>query len=94
MHSPILPFAEAPLSWTGRRLSVPCAELRALLPQPFYDMVDGMRMDLIKARYETWDELYEYCYRVAGTVRPPQTARCHAACTMRRRPLSSGALTP
>lgn len=25
-------------------------------------------MDLYKARYETFDELYEYCYRVAGTV--------------------------
>lgn len=31
-------------------------------------MIDGMRMDLIKPRYETFDELYEYCYRVAGTV--------------------------
>lgn len=36
--------------------------------QPFRDMIDGMRMDLVKQRYETFDELYEYCYRVAGTV--------------------------
>ena len=36
--------------------------------QPFRDMVDGMRMDLVKPRYQTFDELYEYCYRVAGTV--------------------------
>ena len=36
--------------------------------QPFLDMIDGMRMDLIKTRYATFDELYEYCYRVAGTV--------------------------
>jgi len=36
--------------------------------QPFRDMVDGMRMDLVKPRYENFDELYEYCYRVAGTV--------------------------
>jgi len=35
---------------------------------PFYDMIDGMRMDLVKWRYTTFDELYEYCYRVAGTV--------------------------
>lgn len=34
--------------------------------QPFRDMVEGMRMDLNKSRYETFDELYEYCYRVAG----------------------------
>ena len=36
--------------------------------QPFYDMIDGMRMDLVKSRYATFDELAEYCYRVAGTV--------------------------
>jgi phytoene synthase len=36
--------------------------------QPFKDMVNGMRMDLVKTRYENFDELYEYCYRVAGTV--------------------------
>jgi len=36
--------------------------------QPFRDMIEGMRMDLKKSRYETFDELYEYCYRVAGTV--------------------------
>ena len=27
-----------------------------------------MRMDLVKPRYKTFDELYEYCYKVAGTV--------------------------
>lgn len=36
--------------------------------QPFRDMIGGMRMDLGKMRYETFDELYEYCYRVAGSV--------------------------
>jgi hypothetical protein len=36
--------------------------------QPFRDMIDGMRSDISKARYKTYDELYEYCYRVAGTV--------------------------
>lgn len=36
--------------------------------QSFRDMVEGMRMDLYKPRYRTFDELYEYCYRVAGTV--------------------------
>lgn len=35
--------------------------------QPFDDMIEGMRMDLEKFRYQTWDELYLYCYRVAGT---------------------------
>jgi len=36
--------------------------------QPFRDMIDGMRMDLVKSRYQTYDELYGYCYKVAGTV--------------------------
>lgn len=36
--------------------------------QPFRDMIEGMRLDLTKSRYETFDELYEYCYRVAGAV--------------------------
>ena len=34
----------------------------------FFDLIRGMRMDLEKARYETFDELYEYCYNVASTV--------------------------
>ncbi|KAL7614114.1 phytoene synthase 2, chloroplastic isoform X1 [Lactuca sativa] len=36
--------------------------------QPFKDMIQGMRMDLVKSRYKTFDELYLYCYYVAGTV--------------------------
>jgi phytoene synthase len=36
--------------------------------QPFRDMIAGQRMDLAKNRYQNFDELYLYCYRVAGTV--------------------------
>nr|ADW08475.1 phytoene synthase [Lilium lancifolium] len=36
--------------------------------QPFKDMIEGMRMDLKKSRYKNFDELYLYCYYVAGTV--------------------------
>ncbi|XP_048129572.1 phytoene synthase 2, chloroplastic-like [Rhodamnia argentea] len=36
--------------------------------QPFKDMIEGMRMDLRKSRYENFDELYLYCYYVAGTA--------------------------
>jgi len=35
---------------------------------PFKDMIQGMRMDLTQSRYETFEELLTYCYRVAGTV--------------------------
>ncbi len=36
--------------------------------QPFRDMIAGQQMDLYRSRYETFDDLYLYCYRVAGTV--------------------------
>ena len=36
--------------------------------QPFRDMIAGQRMDLYRSRYETFDDLKLYCYRVAGTV--------------------------
>ncbi|XP_050379838.1 phytoene synthase 2, chloroplastic [Argentina anserina] len=36
--------------------------------QPFKDMIEGMRMDLRKSTYKNFDELYLYCYYVAGTV--------------------------
>ncbi|MBF2002694.1 MAG: phytoene synthase [Synechococcales cyanobacterium C42_A2020_086] len=36
--------------------------------QPFRDMIAGQRMDLYRNRYETFEELELYCYRVAGTV--------------------------
>ena len=34
----------------------------------FYDLLRGVEMDLAKNRYETFDELKEYCYLVASTV--------------------------
>jgi len=36
--------------------------------QPFRDMISGQRMDLVRDRYETFEDLKLYCYRVAGTV--------------------------
>ncbi len=36
--------------------------------QPFRDMIEGQRMDLYRSRYQTFEELELYCYRVAGTV--------------------------
>merc|ERR1719313_685621 len=36
--------------------------------EPFEDMIKGMVMDLDQNRFETFEELYLYCYRVAGTV--------------------------
>ncbi len=36
--------------------------------QPFRDMIAGQRMDLVRDRYQSFDDLLLYCYRVAGTV--------------------------
>ena len=42
--------------------------------QPFRDMIAGQRMDLYRSRYQTFEELELYCYRVAGTVGLMSTA--------------------
>ncbi len=42
--------------------------------QPFRDMIAGQGMDLYRNRYQTFEELYLYCYRVAGTVGLMSTA--------------------
>lgn len=34
----------------------------------FYELLDGTGTDLEKSSYDTFDELYAYCYRVASTV--------------------------
>jgi phytoene synthase len=56
-------------------LDLPLLDCKVLYPKlplmPFLDMIRGMLMDipgLGQERYETWEELHLYCYRVAGTV--------------------------
>ena len=42
---------------------------RFALPQEYFlDLIRGVEMDLTRQRYATFDELYQYCYRVASTV--------------------------
>lgn len=36
--------------------------------KPFYDLIDGMQLDLVKTRYETFAELKDYCYKAASSV--------------------------
>lgn len=39
------------------------------IPQRYLDLlIEGCEMDLGKKRYENFQELYEYCYRVAGVI--------------------------
>ncbi|MFN4111984.1 MAG: phytoene/squalene synthase family protein [Ignavibacteria bacterium] len=35
---------------------------------PFFDLIEGVRMDLTKQRYSTFEELKIYCYLVASTI--------------------------
>jgi len=56
-------------------LDLPLLDCKVKYPKlpvtPFADMIRGMLMDipgLGQERYETWEELHLYCYRVAGTV--------------------------
>jgi phytoene synthase len=39
------------------------------VPKQYFDeLIKGMRMDLNKTRYENFDELYGYCYKVAAVI--------------------------
>lgn len=48
------------LGWMFREFRVP--------PRYLDDVLDGVAMDLDRARYPTFDDLYGYCYRVASAV--------------------------
>ena len=48
------------LNSTARRFNIPVDH--------FYDLIRGMEMDLTKNRYETFEELKEYCSLVASSV--------------------------
>lgn len=37
-------------------------------PDPFFELIKGMEMDLQENRYKSFDDLQLYCYRVASTV--------------------------
>ena len=55
------------------RTEVEIATLRvrdkyAIPNEVFLELIEGMMMDLDLVRYETWDQLKVYCYRVASVV--------------------------
>lgn len=56
-----------PQSTQGRALQ-PLVGRFSLPRRPFDDLIDGVAMDVTPRRYETFDDLREYCYRVASTV--------------------------
>ena len=54
-HPELLPLAES-----IRRFQIP--------REPFEDLILGLEMDLGPVRYETFEDLSLYCYRVASTI--------------------------
>jgi phytoene synthase len=51
----------------GRALT-PLVHRFRLSREPFEALIEGVQMDLGRRRYETFDDLYEYCIRVASAV--------------------------
>jgi len=60
-------YRGAPATDVGRALQ-PWVRRFTLPRTPFEDLVDGVEMDLDRQRYQSFEELYEYCWRVASTV--------------------------
>jgi phytoene synthase len=60
-------YTGAPVTAQGRGLQ-PWIRHFDLSRQPFADLIDGVEMDLDRSRYESFDDLREYCWRVASTV--------------------------
>jgi phytoene synthase len=56
-----------PLTAQGRTLQ-PLIKEFDLPRQAFEDVVDGVAMDLDRTRYESFNDLFEYCRRVASAV--------------------------
>ncbi|KAM0837310.1 hypothetical protein ACQ4PT_061751 [Festuca glaucescens] len=70
-------FAGRPYDMLDAALADAVAAFPAVNARPFRDMIEGMRMDLARSRYATFDDLYLYCYRVAGLGTPgPTSGRC------------------
>lgn len=66
--------AEVRRAYTARPVNPIAARLADVvrtfpIPQEYLDAIlDGVEMDIDKRRYASFEELYEYCYRVAAAV--------------------------
>lgn len=73
--NPTQVLEELQLLLRGEATSFPWAaawrdtQARFQVPLPLHEeLLQGVKMDLYRTRYETFEELYLYCYRVAGVV--------------------------
>jgi phytoene synthase len=61
-------FAGQPASTDQGRCLQPFVGAFDLPRQAFEDVIDGVAMDLERARYQTFEDLFQYCRRVASAV--------------------------
>lgn len=65
---------ELKMTYRGESAHPVMKELKAVIdqyqiPQDYFTgLIKGCKMDITKFRYNTFDELYDYCYHVAGLV--------------------------
>lgn len=60
-------YAGEPRTPQGVRLQ-PWIRRYSLPRSPFDALIDGVEMDLVRTRYQTFEDLYQYCWHVASTV--------------------------
>src|SRR5262249_26109173 len=61
-------YAGGPTGTVQARALQPLVAAFDLPRQAFEDVIDGVEMDLDRARYQTFGDLFEYCRRVASAV--------------------------
>jgi phytoene synthase len=57
-----------PSSWPGLPAMADTVARHVIAPKHLHEVIDGVEMDLTPVTYETFDDLYAYCYRVASAV--------------------------
>ena len=56
------------VSWPGMAALADTVHQHTINPKHLHDVIDGVAMDLTPRVFETFDDLYPYCYRVASAV--------------------------
>jgi len=84
-------YDDVPEHPAGQRLQA-AVRVFPIPRQALLDVIAGVEMDLEHATYETFDDLYPYCYRVASAV-PRSVVRYRTRSSRSRSFIRSGAYT-
>lgn len=55
-------------AWSGLAALADTVQRHDIPPRHLHEVIDGVEMDLDSRTYETFEDLYAYCYRVASVV--------------------------